>query len=247
MSLDLQKTVNIKYNLGLYNIGSIINSYETYKDYLELNNILPSKEELKFEDIIDYMCYMLNVENLSDRLNENSIISLFNILPKEKKEPRSLLFVEYLILPFLSDIVPYTPTRDSIRRYKDMAEYNVISSDVRYVMYWNYILLLLPYYNLEFILNHIDMVKENNNEYRRIITHLHSLKELVIKSLREFISTSLKDNVDFLSDKISFITLVNDESIAIKSSDSIYKLMMDFIDNNGERFKDMLEERNGIS
>lgn len=128
-----------------------------------------------------------------------------------------------------------------------MAEYNIVSTESKYIGWWNYILLLLPFYDLDFILNHIDMVIDNNLEYKRVITHLHTLKELIIKSLREFINSSLKDNISFLSDKISFIEMVNDETISLKSTDSIYKLMMDFIDNNEDVFRDILEERNGVS
>lgn len=247
MSLDLQKNVNIRYNVGIYNIGNIINSYVTYKDYLKLNNLYPKKNEVEIEDIINYLNYLINIENLSDRLSENSIVSLFNILPKEKKEPGSLIFTEYLILPYLSEIIPYIPNSDSIRNYRKMAEYNIVSTESKYIGWWNYILLLLPFYDLDFILNHIDMVIDNNLEYKRVITHLHTLKELIIKSLREFINSSLKDNISFLSDKISFIEMVNDETISLKSTDSIYKLMMDFIDNNEDVFRDILEERNGVS
>lgn len=247
MSIDLHAMAKIRYNLGLFNIGCINNAFDTYKDYLKLNEIMPDKQQPMLGDVLEYLSYMINVENLADRINENTYVSIFNVLPMERKEPHSFLFTEYLLLPYLTDIIEYKPTKESILRYKDMAEYNAISGNIKYVVYWNYILLLLPYYNLDFILNHIDLVIEGNDEYRKIIKHAHNLKELVLKSFREFITSNLKSSTDFLSDKISIIELVNSETISIKCSDSIFKIMMDFIDNNGERFKDLLEERNGVS
>ena len=243
MSIDIMKLAKPKYSLGLFNISGINNAFETYKDYLKLNELTPDKYNITIGDVIDYLNYLVNVEYLSDRVSENNLVSKFNILPIERKEPSSLLFVEYLVLLYESEITPFKPNKDAILRYKNMPEFKAISSNIKYIPFWNYIGLLLPFYNLDFILNHIDLVLDGNEEYRRKIFHLVSLKELVKKSLREFINISLKHSIEFVNDRIVIMEFVNSDTITLKTTDSIYKLMIDFIDNNGERFLDVLEEK----
>lgn len=255
----ISQFLNSQVLAGYFNVSNIVNSYNSLKQYVKDYSI-SFKRFPELNEILDILENRINAQCLDDELINSNNAEVFELYFSYKAaQNRSNVIddvITLLFLPIDGKIKSSHTSLDSILKsvtrldFKDIETYNFKDytffkeiKESKWYKYGDYVILLANYFEKDFILRHLEGIESNNEDYLKVLTTFRTLSTLLLTNINIFVNNLDSNIKNILQSRYSFVRQYNDDTISIFCSDIIYKLMLEYVLHNPEKFIEV-NERN---